>query len=275
MTRFQKFQKIFSIVPYFSTFFIFAVTMFELKRKRAGIKLWVLFMLTFFSSCAAVYFLNAVIMTGKHPVLSLLASGLLLTLANILCVDLQRKCPSGVYAPNEKVATAISIGVFVVVIIVAFLALLLTPSVDIADKNGKEDTSLAVIQLEQILDTQNTYHAIYNRNSQSGEQTRTSGTLKKYDWDKCFFSSRKASGIMTLHATNTDHNNMVLNVESSLTDGNMEIFVIVDGKCYDCLAVGEKHRVEFKEVANKTVVVKVAVESAAFSISVSRECSMK
>ena len=48
MTKFQKFQLYFSVVPGISSALVFLVTMYELKRKRATSKEWLKFMAIFF-----------------------------------------------------------------------------------------------------------------------------------------------------------------------------------------------------------------------------------
>ena len=89
MTKFQKLQKISSIIPVFSTVFVAFVTMLELKKQKASVKRWLCFALAFFLSGILVYLLNAVIMTGEHPILNLIASWLILAGANDLMVELQ------------------------------------------------------------------------------------------------------------------------------------------------------------------------------------------
>ena len=64
MTKFQKIQRISSIIPFWSTIFVAIFTMIKLKRQKASKKLWAYFILTFFVSGSIVYLLNTVIMTG-------------------------------------------------------------------------------------------------------------------------------------------------------------------------------------------------------------------
>lgn len=121
MTKFQKIQKASSVIPFLSSFFVFFVTMFELKRQKAPSKKWLLFYLVFFLSGIAVYFLNSVIMTGENPGLNYIASGLVLALANILCVDLQ------MYGLTEKPNS--NEFTFNMIIFIAFAGFLITAGV--------------------------------------------------------------------------------------------------------------------------------------------------
>lgn len=91
MTKFHKIQKISSIIPFYSTYVILFITMFQLKKHKASFKLWLLFHLNFFISGLLLFILNSVIMTGQHLILNYIASGLLLAITNFVCVELQIK----------------------------------------------------------------------------------------------------------------------------------------------------------------------------------------
>ena len=89
MKKFHKFQLALSIIPVVSTVFIAFVTMFVFKKNKAAPKLWLYFCLTFFVSGIVASFVNNEIMTGLHPILNVIVIGLILTIANILLVELQ------------------------------------------------------------------------------------------------------------------------------------------------------------------------------------------
>ena len=91
MTKFHKIQKISSIIPFYSTYVILFITMFQLKKHKASFKLWSLFHLNFVVSGLLLFILNSVIMTGQHLILNYIASGLLLAITNLVCVELQIK----------------------------------------------------------------------------------------------------------------------------------------------------------------------------------------
>ena len=278
MTKFQRIQKISSIIPFYSSIFVFIVTMIELKRKHASAKYWFLFCLTFFLSGILVYILNAVVMTGQHPVLNVIASGLLLAAANIICVDIQAKCPQkgDCEKPrnNKKIIIICCIiaGIFVVTVSIAVLILLTSPSIDIEDSNGS-DTNLAVITMDEILTTKNHFSAFCSYFSNSGQKTKVAKALEDYDYDKVAFGCEKISGIKILQATKTECNQLTLNIESTLESGNMEIIIIVNNEYYDSVAVNQTHTIVLDNIAEKQVVLKFAAESAKMHISVTRELS--
>lgn len=275
MTKFQKFQKISSIVPFFSSFFVFFATMFELKRQKASAKKWFLFYLIFFSSGVAVYFINTVIMSGDLPILNLIASGLVLALANILCVDLQ------VYQPNDPakkknliISTVILVGfsaviIFISLVSIAFSALF--SSEDFVDTNGAADTSVAEITVSDVLGTKNAYKAYYSVFRYDGDDSYVPNDFEDFDRDTCRYQAKKIQGILMLQATKIKQNTLTLHISSSLTEGNLEIFVIVDGELYERLPANVLQSVTVENAAGKLVFVKVAAEAAACSVSVDRE----
>ena len=273
MTKFQKFQKYSSIIPFFSTFFVFMVTMFQLKRKHASFKSWVLFGLIFFVSGIVVFLFNTVIMSGSFPILNIIASGALLVITNHLCVDLQIKCDS-VDSHSEKhppkAATFIGIGLVVAAVgVVAVLLMVFWPSVDIADSNGN-DSSLAVLTLDELLSEKNQYSARGMYYFTEGNQTKVGKKWGEVDYDTCSFSFEKISGTKTLHATKVNADTVTLHITSELTSGNAEIVILADGEYYTHAPVGQEQDFVLEKVSGKLVLVRLGAESAEFSVSVSR-----
>ena len=273
MTRFHKFQKISSIVPFWSTLLILVITMVELKRRAASKKLWGCFILIFFVIGAAVFLVNNVIMTGQHWILNVIVSWLICTIANILFVDLQIKSAQGsqTTAKSSKKAYVIAGGVIAGVLAVsALLFVLFSPSVDIEDINGAADTSLAAIQLNDIVSSSDHYSAFSSYTSYKGASTTVTGTMKDRDYQECAFSCQKISGIMTVQATKTKSDTLTLDVFSQVESGNMEIVVIVDGQYYDHIPVNQSSSIVLSNVADKLVVVKIGAESAKMKVTVKR-----
>lgn len=273
MTKFQKIQKFSSIIPYWSTFFVAVATMVELKRRAASKKIWFFFILTFILSVIAVYLLNAVIMTGKHPLLNVIASGLILAAANILFVDFQVMSVQRQQATSTTISkTGIIICCLSVVLvgIAMLLFALLSPAVDIEDINGTKDTSLAVIDVNEFLTASDHYSAFSSYTSQIGSSTNVTGKLKGYDYQECSFQCQKISGVITLQATKTTCNQISLEICSQLEEGNMELVVIVDGEYYDHVPINQNSSIVLSGISGKTVVVKMAAESAKVSVSVTR-----
>ena len=272
MTKFQKIQKISSVIPFYSSIFVFFATMFELKKQKASGKKWFLFYLIFCLSGLAAFFLNAVIMSGKFPVLNYIASGLVLGVANILCVDLQ------IYGQGEKPsAKDFRIGM---IIFLAYTALIILSGVlilginavtEVEDPNGETITSVANIQLEDILHTKKSCTSFVSSTSYEGTHTKVAQDLEEYDRDVCRYQSKKLSGILTLQATQSEHNSLTLYIDSSLTKGNLEFFVIVDGALYERIPANTSPSVTVENAAGKLVIVRLAAEDAACSVSVERK----
>ena len=278
MTKFQRFQKISSIVPFYSSIFVFIVTMIELKRKNASIKNWFFFILTFFLSGICVYLLNAFIMTGNYPILQIIASGGLLAVANIICVDIQMKCTQNRTSEKSKkrkkgiVIVCIATSILIISASIFLLISFLTPSINIEDSNGN-DTDLAVITLDEILTTDNHFSAISSHFSNRGQKTNVAGDLEDHDFDEVVFRCERLSGIKTLQATKTECNQLTFHIESTLESGNMEIIIMVDNEYYDSVAVNKTHTIVLNDVADKQVVLKIAAESAKLHIAVTRQLS--
>ena len=274
MTKFQRFQKLSSVIPFYSSIFVFIVTMIELKRKNASAKDWFFFLLTFFLSGIFLYILNTVIMTGKYPILQLTASGLLLAAANIICVDIQANCTqkSGTEKPNKRkkgLVYCIIAGVFFTIASIILLVSLFSPSINIEDSNG-DHTNLAVITMDEILTTDNHFSAFSSHFSNRGQKTKVGKALEDFDFDEVVFQCEKISGIKILQATKTECNQLTLNIESILESGNMEIIIMVNGEYYDSVAVNQTQTIVLNDIAEKQVVLKIAAESAKVRIAVTR-----
>lgn len=274
MTKFQKLQKLSSIIPFWSTAFVAIVTMFELKRRKASKKIWVYFILTFFLSGTTVYFLNAFIMTGQHILLNIIASGLILAVANILFVDFQVMSTQPHKREtnfNKRILIYCIILGAVIAGITMLLSVLLAPSVDIEDINGSENTSLAVIDTSEILSSMNNFSAFSSNMSKSGEHTGVTDKLKEYDYDEVTFRCKKISGVKTLQVTKATSDQLTLEINPQLEAGNMEIVIIVDGEYYDSVAANKISSVVLTGIMGKTVIVKMAAESAKVDVSISRQ----
>ena len=273
MTRFQKIQKISSVVPFVSTWIIAIITMVELKRRAASKKLWGSFLLIFFGIGAAVFLVDKFVMTGQHMTLNFIVSWLICTIANILFVDLQIKCAQvgETTAKSSKKGYLIAVCVIASVLAVSVvLFALLSPSVDIEDTNGAADTSLVTIGLEDFVSSSNNYSAFSSYTSYKGSNTTVTGKMKDYDYQECAFSCQKISGVMTVQATKTKSDTLTLDISSQVESGNMEIVVIVDGQYYDHIPVNQSNTVVLSNVADKLVVVRIGAESAKMQVTVKR-----
>ena len=274
MTKFQKFQKILSLIPFFSSFFVFIVTMIELKRKKASLRFWIAFAAIFFLSGFFVYLFNSVVLAEMHFMLKTLASGILLAAANILCVELQAKCgqTNDVHKQSPSRTTliiCISVGVFLLGI-VATVVLPFSFTSGIPDTNGEQDTSLASLTMGDLLSDTDSFSAFGSRYSFSGGKSNVSENLQKVDRDVCEYHFREISGIKTLQATKVDSDTLTIEIDSTLSAGNAEIVILIDGEYYTHVALNKKDTIVINQVSNKLVKVQMGAESAELSVAVSR-----
>ena len=138
----------------------------------------------------------------------------------------------------------------------------------IEDTNGAFDTSLTTVC---VVDVQtNRYSATMLQSRNVGSNTNVGGRLNPYDFDLCTVSARRISGVLTIQATNVDSDKLTLEIDSTLTAGNMEIFIIVDGEVVRTAEVNKAETVTLTDIAGKDVAVKIGAESAEMSISVKR-----
>jgi len=280
MTKFQKIQMCSSVLPVFSSVFVYLVTMVELSRVKAGIGLWVRFLLNVIISAFAVFVLNAWVMTGEHLILNVIATGLILVLSNYYCIKIQSMCnetqsaerkgriPVMYYAIAAGLVAAVCfIGIMVVVVV-----LLLPDKNKTPDTNGEENTSLAVITTDEILETTEAYSANFIRYGYSGSSTQIQDEdLEEFDHDKSSFSCKNMSGINTLQATRTMQDTLDLTIDASVEKGNLEIVILIDGDLYERLEANQAHNITLENIAGKTIVVRFAAESADLSVSVVRQ----
>ena len=275
MTKFQKFQRISSIIPFYSSFFVFTVTMIELKKQKASTKLWLYFTLVFGGAVVFTYLLNQYVMTGQHLLLNYIATGLLLAAANILCVDIQVMCHREI-TPAKSAHCSVRWIVYaslilIVIAVICLIGMYLFPSVEIEDMNGPNRSNVVTITKDRIISTDNNYSALGAIFTSSGSATSVTGELEKYDYDVCYYSYKNISGIKTLHATKSAQNNLTLAISSTLESGNMELFLIIDGQYYDSIQANESKTVILNNISCKTVVIKMAAESARVKVSISRK----
>lgn len=274
MTKFQKTQRILSIIPFFSSFFVFIVTMIELKRKKASLRFWIVFAVIFFLSGFFVYLLDSVIMAEMHFVLKTLASGILLAAANILCVELQAKCGQTndvcKQSPSRTtIIICISAGVFLLGI-VATVVLSFSFTSGIPDTNGEQDTRLASLTMGDLLSDTDSFSAFGSRYSFSGSKSNVDENLQKVDRDVCEYQFRKISGIKTLQATKVDSDTLTIEIDSTLSAGNAEIVILIDGEYYTHVVLNQIDAIVIHQVSNKLVKVQMGAESAELSVTVSR-----
>ena len=290
-TKFQKIQKYLSIVPYFSTLFIIIVTYIHLWRNKASKKEWIKFALIFFLSGAIIYIWNEFVMASGYPLLKVIASAVWLYMANLFFIELQANSVSSgneqSQAPenkeinsNNKVITLVIVVLVICLVIGGFgfvLSKIVTTmnrhnEMTIPDSNGADDYSLAVLKQSDIVNTLSEYTMLNFGISRDGEQSLIDDKkLKKSDFDKVSMTTHDFSGVDVLQSTKTDKANLVLTLTSSIEAGNLEIVILVAGEYYCNVKTNQTEDVTLENVKNKTVLVKIAGESADFRIQVERK----
>ena len=227
-------------------------------------------------SIVLVMFLNVVIMTGYHMVLKIVVFASILAIANCLCVKLQMKSSENKQSCQQKntvksVFSAIGLAVLGLAVNIALVIMILplTSSVEIADTNG-EDISLVTITQEDILVGNTVSVASAPRQERYGRHTNVKEDYS-HDYDKCTYESKNVSGIVNLQMTNIDTDALILNIESTLQAGNMEIYIIVDDTIYEKVPIGQAYTTNLSNIANEDVIVRFGAESANMSIAVTRE----
>lgn len=294
MTKFQKIQRYLCFIPFISTFFIMIVTMIELKRHKANFLAWVKYALIFFGSGIAVFVLNELLMTGEHPVLNVIASTALLALANLMMVDLQYKCTVNAekqppQSPvdesdsrpvhsrvNRKMIKMIAICCIPFVIMVAFVSWQISSMLQwhreqtIPDVNGDSDFSLNTLTEEDILAEWYDYTMYAFGSSGEGNSTDVDGDWEDEDYDLRSMTAQSFSGVTVLQSTKTDRETLTLDITSTVESGNFRILITVDGAYYCDVDINQTVRVVLDDIQNKTVLVKIAGESAEFDAEAKR-----
>lgn len=151
------------------------------------------------------------------------------------------------------------------------VGVLFVSNAQIEDTNGSGNTDLAVITMDEILSNRESNSSFVSSFFRSGSNTRINGMYEAVDYTSCRYKSQKYSGTHTVHATKTTADTLVLDIEVMLESGNLEVVILIDGEYYDHVPVHGTQSITLQNVSNKTVTVKVAGESARFSISVTRD----
>lgn len=279
-SKFQKIQLWLSVIPFWSTIFIVFVTMGVIKKhKPRNAVEWGKFMLTFFGGFIAAYLFSNYVLTGQNTVLNIVVEGLILFVANLLFVAQQYKCEQSPDEQGErknfnKFTYVILLAVPLVIALIFVGAkisqsLSLHPDYTIADTNGAE-SSLAVITEDEIINSSRKLTMLAFSENLEGSQTSVTGDLAEYDYDTSSFSASAISGIRTMQATLTDRDTLTLTISSSVEEGNMEIFILIDGEIHTKIPINDEISVTLDDIGGKTVVVRFGAESAKGKVKVTR-----
>ena len=279
-TKFQKIQLWLSVIPFWSTIFIVFVTMGVIKKhKPRSVVEWGKFMLTFFGGFIVAYLFSNYVLTGQNTVLNIVVEGLILFVANLLFVAQQYKCEQNPDEQGERknsnkftyvILFAIPLVIALVLVGIKIVqSLSLHSDYVIADTNGP-DSSLAVITEDEIINSSRKLTMLAFSENFVGAQTNVTGDLAKYDYDISSFSASEISGIRTMQATLTDSDSLTLTIMSINEEGNLEIFILVDGVIHSRVPINDEVSVTLEGISGKTVVVRFGAESAKGKVKVTR-----
>ena len=138
------------------------------------------------------------------------------------------------------------------------------------DTNGEADYSLATLTLEDILDEWYGYTMFASGSYGEGDGTNVDHEWEDEDRDSRSIHAKSFSGVTVLQATKTDCATLTLDVTSTVESGNFRIVITVDGAYYCDVEINKTTQVVLNDIQNKTVLIKLAGESAKFRAEVSR-----
>ncbi len=167
-----------------------------------------------------------------------------------------------------KLALGISIPLIVAIFV---LVICLIPKVEFDDTNGPDNFALNTITREDILKLRNSSSAFKSSKKCWGSGTKIrSGIYQEYDYTNVTCAYGKIDGVCVLQATKISENTLTLNINSVVESGNAEIVILIDGEYYCSIDANQNQSITLQGVANKTVLVKLAAESAKMKVDVSR-----
>ena len=172
--------------------------------------------------------------------------------------------------PKEvKLALCISIPIIVAIFI---LVICLLPKIEYADTNGPDNFALNTITREDILSSNQKHSASHESKKFWGNDTNIrNGIYQEYDRDNVTCSYGRIDGIDILQVTKISSNTLTLNINSVVEEGNAEIVILVDGDYYCSVDVNQNKAIILQNVADKTIIVKLAAESAKMRVDISRD----
>ena len=163
---------------------------------------------------------------------------------------------------------------FPVLFLIPILLLLLQPNGGhIDDINGAEDTSLAVITMEQIQSGNWNATALLSSESRMGMQSDVrfvKPLLDEYDYNQLKCSAKKISGVKAIHATYSHSNTLVLECDVTLVAGNMELMLFVDNVYHSHIPINDHTLIRLDDISDKLVTVIMAAESANMKVQIKR-----
>jgi hypothetical protein len=153
-------------------------------------------------------------------------------------------------------------------VVMALITILGGPS-HIEDVNG-EDTSLAVITMEDILSDRHQSVSFMSSTRTSGNGSGVRGQHDDCDVQNLVFSCKKFSGVRTIHTTRLKSGNLLLCITAEVTSGNLALVITVDGEYYCHVPVGGPRELIIQGADGMLVELLAARESAEVNLEVNR-----
>lgn len=288
MNNSHKIQKWLSFIPFLSSVIIVIITYIALHRNKVRPMQWVMFSLICSGTILIVFVLNEFVMSGKFLILNFIATFCIITLMNFMLIDLQIKSAKTRVLEESTKDTAskshfrnnVIIIVVVCVLVVASLSFVGVKVYNgwryhrehtIEDTNGENDYSLNTITKEEIEATLSDYTIRWFGESFEGDKTSVGDeVLSRYDCDRAYMQAKSYSGIRPLQVTKTSENTIQFSVNSTVKSGNFAIIIFVENEYYCEVEINKSENIVLENIADKTVLIKVAGESADVTIEIVR-----
>ena len=140
----------------------------------------------------------------------------------------------------------------------------------ITDLNGNEDFSLNTLTIQDVLVSEQNTMIKFGK-GYNGNQTNVKDlNLKDKDFDSVHMYAEEFSGVFVLQATKTMDDNLILFFDTQVESGNFFIAILIDGEYFCDIPIDASQQIILNNISDKTVLVKIAGESAKFDISVER-----
>jgi hypothetical protein len=141
-----------------------------------------------------------------------------------------------------------------------------------------EDTNGAVTNLETIhlsdKDVTNRirYLESFSGHTYSGSQSGVKGKFDEQDYDFMKYKTKKFSGVKVVHATKVkNHMKLVLEIESELKSGNLEIIVVgPNHELIEQVEINSKKQIVINSTIEGDYLIIIGGESAQYRLEIKR-----
>ena len=144
----------------------------------------------------------------------------------------------------------------------------------IVDENGANDFSLNTLTKEDIINKIDDCTKLAFGKGGDGKRTNiTEKQLLESDYDKVNMYAKQFSGVEVVQATKCSSSIVHLDITSTVEEGNFVIIIQIDGAIYEEIEANSTKTVKLEDINEKTILVKIAGESASYNITINRSFS--